>query len=568
MPTLADLANTKSITDDIRKFRKALQRAQPEISLYANLPGVNGLVSRGDIDFKDCKKTNFASRNNVSSPMEITIPTWHYLAKWIVTIPNDPDVCKNVVLRVDLYGGELRWTGLLHHWKKEFIDGVPYLTLSFNDDLQYLQFTLCPPNPALPIDIFQFPRDYWLFSPAMWGASTTLFMNVARQELSLWMLPPDPFDLTSYADGLDTTTWQVHVKCPNLATDSSLWSVFVSRMNSIDSVIADALDDAQLTITYRRIFTDEGETVTGLINNNVANGALVFEIVDNSGFAAADGTYFSGSVVKGFERSVIQWTEDFLDDTFGLVKDDPSLTPDEYYQSGWLRTLAKQPGIVVADSPWNDLQSTVTYQGSTVSQIIVGGDNPTTDAIAQLVISSVGNLLGYFLLLGFDSAGDIAADVIMPFLVGTIAAWVQFINTSRANHQGWARLWEAVQSGADQNAWSLVALAVARGGMKDTGAQTAHTFVVDDSTWLIPGLHCNNGDRMGSTDAELERMGVELMFVNQLQEMTFESDENGKWRFVMKIGQNKASMSRGERDAQMLKKALDAVSDIGFHLVQ
>ncbi len=567
MPSLADLETTRDATDTIRSQMKALQRAQPEVSLYMNEPGKIGLTKRGTVSFLGTKG-GFQERDNVSAPGQLRLPIWHYLAKWIVSIPNDPDACKNVVIRVDKYGGAWRWTGLMHHWTVEEVDGVHYLTAYFNDDKQFTQFTVAPPNPALPIDIFQWPRDFFLFAPSNWGASTTFFLNVARQELDLYRLPDDPFDLSSYTEPLDTTTWQVHVKCPSFLEDSSLWSVFVSRMNSVDSVIADALEDAQLSITYRRIFTDEGETVTGLLNNNVANGALVFEIVDRSGFSAAEGTFLSGDAVQGFFRSAFEFTADFLDSNLRLVTDNESLTPDEYWQTDWFQTLAAKPGIVVRDSIYNDLQSVTTYNPATASQVIVGGDNPAADALVQTIISAVGNLLGYFLLLGFDSAGDIASDVIMPFLVGTIAAWDQFINPQREQEQGWVHLWEVVQSGADKNSWSLAALAVARGGMDDTGAKTAHTFILDDGQWLIPGLHYQIGDRIGSLDGALMLMGVNLIFVDQVKELDFAWDEYGKWQFQTKVGQSKASMTRAEREAQEWKKAMDAISDIGVHLIQ
>lgn len=232
-------------------------------------------------------------------------------------------------------------------------------------------------------------------------------------------------------------------------------------------------------------------------------------------------------------------------------------------------TLAKKPGITLRDSYVNDLQSKVTYSPATATQVIVGGDNPpTADALVDAIISSVGNLLGYFFLLGFDSAGDIASDVIMPFLVGTIAAWAQFELGNRASHLGWVHLLEIYQSGAEQNVWSLSALATARGGVKDTADETSHTLVIDESTWVIPGLHYDIGDRIVSTSGALERMGIDVMFVNQVKEMTLQGDDSGKSEFVTKVGLNKAAMSRGERDARMLKKAMDRISDIGVHLVQ
>lgn len=568
MPGLATLQRTRSITDEYRRQYSTMQRALTEIRIYTNrADGSPGLVCRGRLNVMDCVKHQFPRRNNTSAQGFFTVRAGHYLAKLIATIPNDPDECKNVVIRVDRYGGAWRWTGMMHHWDVETRDGVDYLTATFNDDLQVLQFLLCPPNPALPIPVFQFPRDFFLYCPSAWGAAVVAWINVGRQEGNLWTLPDDPFDLGSWTGSFDTSTWQVHIKCPPFFEDSSLWGLFVSRMNSVDSIIADPLEDAQISVVYRRYFTDEGEQVTGLLNNNIANGALVVEFLDRSGFAHDSGTFLSGDPVQGFARSVVDFGASFVEDTFALVDDDESLMPDEYWQSGWLGTLAAAPGVCVRDTPWSELQSKVTHSPATAHQVIVGGDNPTADAIAKLVIESVGNILGYLLLFGFDSLGDIGAEVIMPFLVGTIAAWDQFENGKRATNLGWVHLWEVFQSGADQNAWSLSALATARGGMKDTEAQTSHSFVVDESSWLIPGVHADIGHRIGSTSAALQRMGVHPMFVNQIEEMALEGDETGASRFVMKCGKNRAAMSRGERNAQMFKKALDKLSDIGVHLV-
>ena len=339
-------------------------------------------------------------------------------------------------------------------------------------------------------------------------------------------------------------------------------------MNTFDSVIADALDDGQLCMSYRRIFTDEGEQVNGLLDNNVANGALVLEVTDRSGFTLPGGTFFNGNVVSGLVRSVLTWSSGFVEDTLTAVTDDETLYPDEYWQSGWLSQFASAPTRCLRDSWWNDLQSQVTHSPATAVSVVVGGDNPTADAIAKLIIDSVGNLLGYFLLAGFDSLGDIAADVIMPFLVGTILAWDEFKNTTRATNLGWVHLFEIYQSGAEQNSWSLSALAAERGGFTATAAQTSHTCVIDESTWFIPEVHARIGDRMSTTSGALGRnAGIDLLFVNQIEEMNLEGDDTGASRFLVKVGQNKAAMTSGERTARQLKFALDKIADVGLHLI-
>lgn len=558
---------SRETTDEIRRQRKAIKLAQPEIWLYKNDPTPNpGLLNVGRLDVADLAQYTFPKKKNVSAAGSFKVRANHWLAKYITSVPNDPNECKNIIIRVDLYGGRWRWTGMLHHWQLETLDGVDYLTAFFNDDMQMLQFMLGPPNPLLPIDVFQFPRDWPMFGPSIWCISTFILLQIFRKEGNLYQLPDDPFDLAQWLEIFDLSAWQLHVKSNIFIDDSSLWTFIASRMNTVDSVIADALDDGQLCLDYRRIFTAEGETVTGLLDNNVANGALVFEITDKSGFTLPGGTFFNGTALAGLARSVLTFTDGFVEDTLTMVTDDESIRPEQYYQSGFLGSFASSPGICVRDSFYNDLQSKVTYSPATAASVIVGGDNPTADAIVKLIIETTGNLLGYFLLGGFDSLGDIIDDVVQPFLNGTILAWVEWKNTGRATNLGWVHLLEVYQSGAENNAWSLAALAALRGGFTSTEAQTSHTMVITDSTWLIPGLHFELGDRIASTSGALMRQGIDVMFVDQVEETNLQGTDVAH-QFVLKIGQNKAAMTQGERASRLLNKALMKIQDIGVRLI-
>jgi uncharacterized membrane protein len=155
----------------------------------------------------------------------------------------------------------------------------------------------------------------------------------------------------------------------------------------------------------------------------------------------------------------------------------------------------------------------------------------------------------------------------MPFLTGTILAWDTWKNTGRTTNMGWAHLLEVFQQGANANSWSLSAVAALRGGFKSTEAQTSHTMVIGADTWLIPGLHCQIGDRIMSTSGALQRMGIDILFINQIEEMTLTGGADGKFDFVMKVGQNKAAMSQGERAARLMKRTLEIIQDIGVHLI-
>ncbi|MBY0442816.1 MAG: hypothetical protein K2Q25_11900 [Mycobacteriaceae bacterium] len=577
----ARLSNSMSTTTEIRRQRKALQRAQTVISIYKNNPdGSAGLLPVGRISQYETTKRQFPDRANVSSAGMFEIRATHWVAKFIASVPNNPNECKNIVIRVDKFGGKWRWTGLMHHWQVYTREGVDYLLASFNDDKQTIQFMLGRPNPLLPVNIFQFPRDWPQFGPSVWSLSVFLWLNLIAEQADefvanllqgLITLVADPFDIGQWANNqiamLNPANWQMHIVCPSIINDSSLWTFIASRMNTCDSVIAAALDDAQLALTYRRVFTAEGEYGVDMFGNLVANGALMIEIVDRSQFSLPVGSYFSGTSSAGLVRSVLQWSDGFIEDTLSMITDDESLYADEYWQSGFLGTFAATPGVCIRDSWWNDLQSVVTYSPPTAAGVIVGGDNPTADAIAKLIISSVGNLVGYFLLGGFDSLGDIASDVIMPFLVGTIAAWDEWINIGRRTNLGWVHLFKVYQQGAENNAWSFAALAALRGGMNATSAQTCHTMVIDESTWPIPGVHCQIKDRIASSSGALQRMGIDMLFVGQIEEMNESAEDDGVSKFLMKIGKNEAAKTTGERTAQQLKFVLNKLSDLGVHLI-
>jgi hypothetical protein len=553
-----------------RAQRRAVKGGTPSIRAYMNdtvdtiTPGI---TYYGRIDVKDTNDYEFPQRNNFSTTGQIRLRANHYVAQWVITNPNTPAALQNIIFIVDMYGGNWRWSGLVHHYELETVDGCDYVTIFINDDMQFLQFLLAPPNPSLPLYVFQFPRVWFIFGPSIWCISVTILLNLIRTEGHEWTLPDDPYNLDSWIAAPDFATWQIQVKSVDFFTDSSLWTLLASRMNTIDSMIADALDDGQLTVVYRRILVDEGESVTGLLDNNVGNGCLVYEIIDRSGFTLPGGTFFNGTAAAGLVRSTLTWTDGFVQDTLNEAVDSETLYPDEYWQTSWLGTLASAPGIAIRDTHWNDLQSKVSHSVSTAPTVIIGGDNPMADAIVQLIIESVGNILGFALLGGFDSLGDIASDVIMPFLVGTIVAWDEWENTGRAQELGWVHLIEVYQSGAENNSWSLAALEVLRGGFAGTRSQTSHTMVINWTTWVVPGLDFQIGDRIASTSGAIQRAGLDIMFVNQVEEMTLSGKGDGSFQFFCKVGQNKASMTPGEREARLFKKFLNTLNNVGVHLI-
>lgn len=567
------LAEIERDCQAVRDKHRSLRLAKPLIRLWMNPPeGGEGLVYVGRIDYDDSIRGSFPFKNNTPSQGVLELRDDHYLAVWLKKLPNDPELKKNVIITVDFYGGQKRWSGMLDHWTIKHREQVKYLEVTFNDDLTVLQFLLAPPNPFLPLGVFQFPRIFMLAGGARWAISSLILVNLCRVEGNWWSLPDDPFDPEAWDDAIDWSDWQVHIRCPNFFEDSSLWTFLSSRMNPVDAVIADALEDAQLTIQYRRIITDDGEQAHGLIGvgpGGVKNGALVLEIVDNSNATSLEGTFLEGTVVDGFVRSVVTYGGGFVEDTFNEVIDDNELHPDEYYQSGFMGTVARQPWLVIRDNEWTPIESSdLSWGPSKNVAVVVGGDNPAADAIAKLIIEVTGNLLSYFLLFGFSSGGTIAADVIMPFLVGTIAAWIHWKNSGRAHQLGWVHYWELYQQGAESNAWSLSAVAALRGGFLVGKSETVHVMELHDS-WVIPGVHCDIGYRIGST---VQSKGVEsIIWVNQLDEMVPAWDNSSSPKplaWVIKAGKSERSQSMGERMARLAKRMSEAINNVGFHLIQ
>ena len=562
------------ITGECEAWRTKLaskRKTKPYIRIWKNrVDGLPGLDYVGRVHYDDTIRASFPFRRNESTQGVLEIRVDHYISKVIRDTVITPEDKKNIVITVDLYGGEMRWSGLLKSQSiKVNEDGMRYHELTWNDDMQFLQFLLCPPNPALPLNIIQFPRAFTLVGPAKWAISTMILLNLLRVQGNVWTIPDDPFVKEYWDSAVDWNDWQVHIKCdPFMSDDSSLWVLLSSRMNPVDSVIADALDDAGLTLRYRRVFSDLGETADGILFvDTPANGALVFELTDDSGYhSPLTGTFLEGTIADGMVRSAAFYAGGFVEDTISQIQDNEGLYPDQYWGPGFLGTLAAAPWLVIRDNSWTMINTAeLTWSPATAVSVVVGGDNPAVDAIVQLVIESVGNLLGYFLLGGFSSAGTIWADIIMPFLRGTIAAWVQQKNHSRAANLGWVHLWEIYQTGAESNAWSLSALAALRGGFLATRSETSHTMKLKGTRWILPGLHFSIGSRVGSTVREYPS----YIFVNQVEgiEVTWDHTGDEALDFVIQIGTNKAAMSAGERSARAMQKAIATLNNIGVNLI-
>lgn len=578
--TVADIPNTWDACEQLREQRLGMRRAKPVVRVWTNPP--NGSENEGLIlvgDAADNIAGTFPWKNMVTDPGVgvLRLRPDHPIAKYVINIPllarANPSIADtikaNVVVTVDHMGGAARWSGLVKNWRlRRDATGVRYVEITCIDDLQYFQFILCPPNPILPIEVFQWPRDLPLFGPSKWCISVILLLQLIRLNGNLWNIPQDPFDVASWNGLFDWSSWQVFINAnPFNLDDSSLWDFFSMRMDRFDHVISDAMDDAQLTFQYRRILTVDGETCPVPGVPVCRNGALVFEVVDNSGYASTAGQSIGGDLASGFNRTLVSWAQGGVEDIYTLTSNDNVLLPDEYYVAGFNGNPPSFPWIILQDGPYTSIRtSDLTWSPDTAVSAIVGGDNPLADQIAELTIESIGDLLGWLLTGGFfSSAGEIAVTVIMPFLVGTIFAWDQYTNTSRAAALGWVHLYEIFGQGANNNAWSLSAITAFRAAFDATASETSHVLTMGGTDAYLPWLDFPIGSRIGSNDLEI----TNLLFVDQVAQITlaWDSTQNQPHDYEIQIGEAKARLTQAERLSRMLAKMQTTISDIGVHLI-
>lgn len=569
--TFATHAQIKTECKYWRDWHKSMRRARPRVMLYTNQPdGSAGLALRGvctnsniaaDLPMKKCA-TSFGD------PYTLDLDQYHPLAKWLVTFPNDNTVKKNCVLRVDHMGGFMRFTGLLKNWKVIKKDNTYIVRAFFISDAQYMQYLLAVPNPVLPLEVFQGPRDFFIFGPTKWCIAVAILLNLIRIEGNLWNIPPDPFAPDQWDALVNWDVWQVLISnSPFDLDDSSLWTFLSGRTTKMSDVIDDALDDAQCVMVWRRYFPDEGETVPGILNAPTpANGVLVLTIEDMSGYYAADGTYTGGSLADGFIRTVQTFIEGGIEQVETFVTDNETF-PNQYYTEGYLGAGDPTvPFVVIHDSKYSAIDTAeLSWSPSGPTGVIVGGDNQLADVLAQLTIEAVAALIGYFLLAGFSGLGAIVADVVMPFLKGTIAAWLQYTSNARANQLGWAHLWETNGSGGGTlNAWSFSAVVAIRAALAATQSQSSHHFSLGNSFRWYPGLSYIPGSRVGSVFSRV----TNVMLVDQVEliHLSWDWTQDKAPDYEVQVGLANAAMTLAEREARLINKIFATMNDEGVHI--
>ncbi|NKY60343.1 Gp37-like protein [Nocardia flavorosea] len=506
---------------------------------------------------------SFTWLDNEVGPGQVEIPLDDPLAKWIYQVA--PRIQRgeklHVYITVDKDGA--RWSGRLHDQvleKRE--DGTWVLVVRFLHDLGVLDYYLAWASPFLPAFV-QFPRVFFIAGPSIWALKTALFLNVMREQISLWGLPDDPMDQNSSAPGMGN--WSVVVKPTTFAEDmaaGTIWSVPNSRFKRWVDMAKDILEDAQLSIQVRRYIADDDEQP--IEGQTLRNGALVVDIVDKSGYFTD--TSNGGNPFTGLERTFAQWAEDFLD----VIEEDvvSPETPASYNVPGLRLTDKTCPYVIYLEGEETGIESSkFTFTPSTAKQIVAGGHSfPFVNELISAAIQTAGDLLAAAIVVPpIGGAVDAVAQI---FYWDTIAAWANLESAGRATNGGWASPFEVLASGSDR-AYTLEMLLSMRKALHDTRSWFSHEINIrDGAPWFVGDQgrgHFFIGDRIGAQVIGSTVVGNgptvlyvddHTIYVDRVRELTLAWDRESPPEWLPVIGEKEKNKDRGQR-------ALAMIADLG-----
>lgn len=465
---------------------------------------------------------------------------------------------RNVHISVDTPTGA-RWSGRLEDCAPEQReDGTQVLVVTWLSDYENLKWYQVWSNPFLPA-ILQFPRVFMLAGGARWVLLTALFLQVLREQTSLWAPDDDPLSGSGWGPGgLDMSTWSVVVKPHSFMDDLEdgiLWAILISRFKNWHDIARPILDDAELSVQWRRYLPGDEQPIPG---QTLRPGALVVDIVDKSGYYI--GTSNGGTLWDGLVRTVAQFASDFIDTTLDLAAD---VDVPEYRIPGLFLTDRRKPYVVYLAGKETGIQSSkVTRRPAKGVQVVVGGHSMGgVNEALEAAINMAGDLIAAALFI--PPVGGAAAALIMPWITDTVLAWMSVKSVERAQNSGWSRYFEYFQDGADR-AYTLQSLLVLRAGFWATKTQFSAAVTVNDgSPWLIGDQgkgHYFVGDRIGF-GLMGDRTG--RIHVERVKRIRMRYSDTEPITYSPTIGDDSATKDPAQRAMEKLTGVLAGLHDLG-----
>ncbi|TXG92616.1 hypothetical protein DW322_11315 [Rhodococcus rhodnii] len=494
-----------------------------------------------------------------TGPIQVDLPFDHPVGQWMWDTWGriERGEKQNVIVTIDYTGARI--DGLLADVTLAPNDqGAQVLTCTFTSSYELLKSYHVWSNPVLPAAA-QLPRTFILAGPVPWVLGTTLHLQLLRENLSLWAIPDDPLDPSTWFN-LDQSQWSIVVKPLSFMqsmASGALWGIASSRWKNWHDMAAPMMRDAEITPVLRRHLAGDPPPWPGA---NLKHGALVVSFEDKSG--SYTGTSNGGTIFDGLARTFAELTEDLLDSTAAIVTDQS--IPAEYYQPGNRLTRKELPFAVwLCDEQGRGPNFRVKQTMGRYVQLLTGGHSaPGVNELISAGIQALGDILGNLAQIG--SIGGSVDTVLRPFYEDTLLAWIAVKILSRAQTHGWVRLFEYFQQSSGR-AYTLNSIMVLRQAAWATRRfETFEMDVTDGAPFLIGDQgqgHVFLGDRGGLGRIPGDPTG--RIFIRRMSKLNLSWDRQKPWGWTPTFGDERGLQDPVEQLTGMLEVAFGAVHDLG-----
>lgn len=523
-------------------------KADTEITLWDGDWNLLGQVV-GQYDYE------FTFLRNDAGSASLVLPIDHYLSEML--IDKDQWPTKSLYLVFEKDGS--RWSGRIENMKVTVnYRGDRQVELSAVHDYNKLKELLVWSNPFLPASV-QFPKAWFLFGPAKWAVTLTLFVNLLRKNVSLWSLPDDPLDFGQWFD-LDMSDWNMAVIPSKFFGDSSPTAVVSSRFKYFHDCVIDILNDAQLTIECRRYLPDMGDehpfkSYPSGEKMNLRQGCLVIEVVDKSGWNKE--TAVAGALTTGFIRGIKRVTgEDGMIEELEII--DTPTQPAEYSEPKWFGTSPRAPWVTLEHGDYTSINaSEFDYTPAGPIQWVVGGSSmPGINETIKAAVIGIGGFIGS--LVGQSQVGSVAAEVLEPVYSDVFMAFNSWKDRERAEDHGWDAPYEYWADGADK-AFTVSAVSALRKAKYDTNESISTSVEMTNGAPYYIGPQ-GYGDFFVGDLVGVHALGMpkDKLYVEMVESATYRPDSG--WSFEIGKPTFKAGL---EYLADKFERSTSALKELG-----
>ncbi|PTR42024.1 hypothetical protein C8K38_111193 [Rhodococcus sp. OK611] len=489
-----------SLAEQCAAIMEATDRAHRELERLRRVPPLVRMWTGGNADLAhlvECEnKARWEDPDNDTGPgvlkMDFSLPQAQWLNDMYGRIKRGEK--RNVLVSMDHMGN--RWSGLLEEVSVDTDElGYSELTATFLSDFEQLKTKLLWATPPMPA-AFQPIKVFGLAGPAPWVCLTALHINLVRENSSLLTFPDDPLNPSAWWSGYDMANWTVVVKPTSFMewmAKGVPWAILTSRFKYWHEAAQSILDDAELSLRWRRWFTGDPLPWPGA---KVRHGALVVWIEDKSGVEA--GTSNGGTLFDGLLRTVRQYTEDFVENLEEQITDMPVVA--DYRVPGKRLTDPRVPYVYYPPDSPGVRRSSFKQRPARAVQLVTGGHsmpgvNETMSSLTQGIFDIVGNALQ------IGSIGGSIDALLKPFYEDTVLAWIAVKLFQRAQVSGDFRYFEYFIASAGK-AYTLDSLMVLRAGAFETRTIFSGAMEITNAAPYVIGAsgvgHFDKGDRVAT----------------------------------------------------------------------